>query len=47
MLDKDAVNEYRDFELCGNVTYEKKSICQIIQDSMILNVVGTLQNIVA
>ena len=24
MLDKDAVNEYRDVELCGNVTYEKK-----------------------
>ena len=31
MLDKDAVNEYRDVELCGNFTYEKKAFAKLFR----------------
>ena len=44
MLERDAVNEYSDVGLYGSV-YEKKSICQIIQHSKIIGVVGTLQHV--
>jgi hypothetical protein len=44
MLEKDAVNEYCDTPLCGS-EYSKESICMIIEDSMIVGVVGKLQNI--
>eukprot|EP00957_Ditylum_brightwellii_P082685 6287267-Ditylum_brightwellii.AAC.2 len=47
MLEKNALNEYCDVELCGNATYKKEGICKIIDGSMTLNVVGKLQQVVA
>lgn len=44
MLEKDAINEYCDTGLCGS-EYKKEDICKIIEDSMIVGVVGKLQNI--
>ena len=46
MLEKNALDEYCDVELCGNETYKREDICKIIDDGMILNVVGKLQQVV-
>ena len=44
MLSRNIVMEYKDVELC-DVTYNKDDICKIITDSMIIGVVGKLQQI--
>ena len=48
MLDKDSLNEYCDVGLCDISTYDKESICRIIEekidDSKIVGVVGKLNN---
>ena len=44
MLEKNAINEYCDTPLHGS-EYSKESICRIIEDCMIVDVVGKLQNI--
>ena len=43
LLHKNAVNEYSDVGLCDTSTYEKASICKIIESKMIVNVVGKLE----
>ena len=45
MLDKNAVNEYCDVDLVGDITYGTKDICKIVDDSMIVNVVGKLDQL--
>ena len=42
MLEKDAINVYSDVDLCDTSTFEQKDICRIIEDKMILSVVGKL-----
>ena len=34
MLHKDALGEYRDVGLCDNYTYDKESICRIIDEKI-------------
>ena len=50
MLDKDALNEYFDVGLCDISTYDKESICRIIEEkidnSKIVGVVGKLNHAV-
>jgi len=49
MLHKDALGEYRDVGLCGNFTYDKESICRIIDekiDGPKIGVVGKLNHAV-
>ena len=43
LLHKNAVNEYSDVGLCDTSTYEKASICKIIESRKIVNVVGKLE----
>ena len=42
MLEKDAVLVYCDVGLCDNSTFGKESICKIIEEKMIVSVVGKL-----
>ena len=42
MLEKDAVLVYCDAGLCDNSTFGKESICKIIEEKMIVSVVGKL-----
>ena len=42
MLEQDAVSSYADVALCDASTYKKESICRIIDDDMIMGVVGKL-----
>ena len=44
MLNKNAQNEFCDIELVGNMTYGDDDICQIVEDSKILDVVGKIAN---
>ena len=44
MLEKNVTSEYRDVELVGNVTYGEGDICKIVDNSMILDVIGKLQH---
>jgi len=46
MLKKNAVNEYCDVDLVGDITYGTKDICKIVDDSTIVNVVGKLDQLV-
>ena len=50
MLHKDAFGEYRDVGLCDNSTYDKESICRIIDEKVdgpkIVGVVGKLNHAV-
>ena len=46
MLDKNALNEFCGIELVGNVTYGDDDICQIVESSKILDVVGKIQQTV-
>ena len=43
LLNKDAINVYSDVELYDNSTYKKASICRIIEDKMIVGVIGKLE----
>ena len=43
LLNKDAINVYSDVELCDNSTYKIANICRIIEDKMIIGVVGKLE----
>jgi hypothetical protein len=43
MVDKDALDEYTDEELCGGSHYVDDEICKIVEDRYILNVVGKLE----
>jgi len=47
MLNRNAISEYDDVELCRDPTYDKDDICRIVTDKMILNVVGRLQEVIA
>ena len=42
MLKRNILNEYCDLDLVGDITYDRKDICKIVDDSMIMNVVGKL-----
>ena len=46
MLEKNALNEYSDVDLVGGSAFPKKDICQVIEDSLIQNVVGKLNHAV-
>ena len=43
MLKKNVLGEYSDVALCGDVTVKKENICRIIEDKMIIGVVGKLK----
>ena len=42
MLKRNILNEYCDLDLDGDITYDRKDICKIVDDSMIVNIVGKL-----
>ena len=46
MLSKNAVNEYSDVGLCGNVTYNKDDVCKIVESRIICGVVGKMHQAV-
>ena len=46
MLEMNALNEYSDVDLVGGSAFPKKDICQVIEDSLIQNVVGKLNHAV-
>ena len=45
MLKRNALNEYSDVELCGEVDFGRKDVCRIVEDSKILNVVGKMRGV--
>ena len=42
MLKRNILNEYCDVDLVGDIAYDRKDICKIVDNSMIVNVVGKL-----
>ena len=46
MLRKNALNEYSDVELSGDLTYARSDVCRIVVDSDILGVVGMMRDVV-
>ena len=40
MLNKNALHEYTDEELCGGSVHGNDEICKVVDDEAILNVVG-------
>ena len=45
MLEKNVLSEYCDVDLNGDITYDRKDVCKIVEDSMILNVVGKMEQV--
>ena len=43
MLDRNMLDEYSDIELIGHALYKKSDIYRIIDSSVIISVVGTLE----
>ena len=43
MLRKNVLGEFCDVDLCGDATVNKENICRIIEDKMIIGVVGKLK----
>ena len=46
MLEKNVLSEYCDDDLNGDITYDRKDICKIVEDSMILNAIGKMKQVV-
>jgi len=46
MMEKNALNEYYDVDLVGDMAYDRKDICKVVDDSMIVGVVGKLDHLV-
>mmetsp|Transcript_21089 Transcript_21089/g.45741 ORF Transcript_21089/g.45741 Transcript_21089/m.45741 type:complete len:265 (+) Transcript_21089:660-1454(+) len=46
MLRKNVVNEYADVDLVGDIAYGRRDICRTVDEGMILDVVGKLDQVV-
>ena len=46
MLRKNVVNEYADVDLVGDMVYGSRDICRTVDDGMIVDVVGKLDQVV-
>ena len=47
ILRRNAVNEYGDVDLVGDMTYGRRDICRTVDEGMIVDVVGKLDQVVS
>ena len=46
MMRKNAIDQYSDVELSGDVTYSRSDVCRVVGDDAILGVVGKMLDVV-